>query len=79
MAVHKYNYPELLNQIKKLSTSEKILLVEDIWDSINFSDDDLSVTDKQKTELDKRLLEYKKNPNDGSSWEEVKNRLKSDL
>ena len=79
MSVQNYIYPDLINQIKKLSTSEKILLVEDIWDSITLSENELSVTDNQKKELDKRLLDFKNNPSNGTSWEQVRNRLKSNL
>ena len=66
---------QLLNKIKKLSVSERILIVEDIWDSIAYSNENLPVTDRQKKELDKRLVSYSKNPSDGSSWKEVKSRI----
>jgi putative addiction module component (TIGR02574 family) len=72
-------YPDLMEQIQKLSVSEKILLIENIWDSITLSGNELSVNNKQKIELDKRLADYNKSPEDGSTWEEVKNRLKSNL
>ena len=72
-------YPDLMEQIQKLSVSEKILLVENIWDSITLSGNELSVTNKQKIELDKRLSDYNKSPEESSTWEEVKNRLKSNL
>ena len=38
--------------ILNLSVSERIQLVEDIWDSIAEVPDSLSLTDEQKTELD---------------------------
>lgn len=70
---------QLLNKIKKLSVSERILIVEDIWDSIVYSNENLPVTDRQKEELDKRLVSYSKNPSEGSSWNEVKNRIQKQL
>lgn len=69
----------ILSEIKKLSVSERILIVEDIWDSIALSSDQLSVTTEQKSELDKRYLDYKKNPETGTSWEDVKRKIESDL
>lgn len=79
MAVQNYSNTNLLDQIKRLSISERILIVEDIWDSMALSKEELPITEKQKKELGKRLKDYKKNPNDGASWEEVKNRITSNL
>jgi len=70
---------EILSQIKKLSVPERILIVEDIWDSIILSNEELSVTDKQKKDLDKRLKDYKNDQTGGSYWSEVKNRIESKL
>ena len=50
---------ELIKQIDKLNLSEKLILVEDIWDSIARSNDTLPLYEWQKTELDKRYEEYK--------------------
>jgi putative addiction module component (TIGR02574 family) len=69
----------LLSEIKKLSVSEKILIVEDIWDSIALSGEELSVTPEQQEELDKRVHDYQSNPENGSSWDDVKRRLESNL
>ncbi len=68
-----------LEDIKKLSVAERILLVEDIWDSISSSGEELPITDEQKKELDSRLESYKKNPDEGKSWKEVRDNIKSRL
>lgn len=62
--------------IQGLSLSERILLAEQLWDSIVDSQDSLEVTDSQKKILEERFAAYKKSPNEGSSWEEVKNEMK---
>ena len=59
-----------------LSVAERILLVEEIWDSIAADQESLPVTQAQKDELDRRLAAYEANPTAGSSWEEVKARLR---
>ena len=51
MAVPDYIDSIILTQIKNLSIFERILSVEDIWDSIALSKDKLSVTAKQKKSL----------------------------
>ena len=63
----KYNVSEIL----KLSVSERIHLVEDVWDSIAAVPDSVPITEAQKKELDKRLKAYHKNPDTGSPWETI--------
>jgi len=41
--------------------------------------DDGELTDTDKTALDVALAEYQKNPDAGSSWEEVEARLRAKL
>ena len=62
--------------IKKLSIAERILMVEEIWDSIADDQASVEVTSAQKDELDRRLDAYNDSPDEGRSWEEVKQRLK---
>ena len=64
-------------QIKKLSVAERVLLVQDIWDSIAEEQESLKVTDAQCQELDRRNDAYSDSPSDGASWEAIKNRLKA--
>ena len=61
--------------ILNMSVSERIQLVEDIWDSIAEVPEAISLTDTQKRELDYRLDAYHKNPSAGSPWEEVRERI----
>lgn len=64
-----------LEELRALSTAEKIQLVEDLWDLIVESDDDIGLTDAQKAELDRRLEEHEKNPREGISLEEFRQRI----
>lgn len=68
-----------INEIIQLSVSERIQLAEDIWDSIAANPEAVAVTDNQRQELDKRLEDYKKNPEAGSSWDEVRKRITNSL
>ena len=61
--------------ILELSIPERILLVEDIWDSIVDFPDSIKLRDEQKKELEARLNSYHKNSNLGSPWEDVKKRI----
>jgi len=62
--------------IDQLSVAERILLVEEIWDSIADAPDEVPLTDAQRSELDRRLDAYEADPHAGSTWEEVKARLR---
>ena len=64
-------------EILKLSVSERIRLVEDIWDSIAEIPESVSLTDEQEAELDRRLDAYKRNPQKGSPWDIVRKRITS--
>ena len=61
--------------IDRLSLAERILLVEEIWDSIAAESEVLEVPQPHKDELDRRLAAHDANPHSGSSWEDVKTRL----
>ena len=63
--------------IDQLSVAERILLVEEIWDSIAEEVNASDLTQAQKDELDRRLAAMGADPRAGSSWEEVKARLLS--
>ena len=59
-----------------LSISERIQLVEDIWDSIEKVPESLQLSEEQKIELDRRLDSYRDDPGKGSPWDEVCARIK---
>jgi len=66
----------ILETIRELSVDERIQLVEDIWDSIALAPESLELTEPQRRELDRRLALHAENPNRGSTWAEVRSRLK---
>ncbi|MBI5472594.1 MAG: addiction module protein [Ignavibacteriae bacterium] len=63
---------QIFEQAKKLSVAERILLVEDIWDSIAADKETIELTQSQKDELDRRSEWFDKNPSKGKTWEEIK-------
>ena len=64
-------------EILKLSVSERILLVEDIWDSIAEAPEEIALSQAQELELDARLDAYHMNPTEGSPWAIVKDRIRA--
>jgi putative addiction module component (TIGR02574 family) len=68
---------ELLSKILQLSISERIQLVEDIWDSIASIPDAVNLTPDQKEELDRRIAKYRQNPETGIPWAALRDQLLS--
>ncbi len=64
--------------VENLSIAERIMLVEQIWDSIVAEQGSLKVTKAQQHELDRRLEAYQASPNRGANWEDVKARIQSE-
>jgi putative addiction module component (TIGR02574 family) len=65
-------HPELFD----LPLADKLRLVEDLWDSIASGDDQLPIPGWHLRELDRREQEQSSNPETGSSWDEVKARIR---
>lgn len=58
-----------------LTVSERIQLVEDLWDSIADAPELLQLTDTQRAELDRRLEAYRNNPDEVIPWEALRREL----
>lgn len=68
---------ELKKEIESLPLSEKILLVEDLWDSIAKSQNKIELRKWQKEELIRRYDKYEKGDLELSDCEKVHNELRS--
>ena len=68
-------HPLLKVDISQLSVAERIQLAQDLWDSILTTPASIRISEAQQQELDRRLEEYNQNPMQGSSWEQMKQRL----
>ncbi len=60
-----------------LSPSEKLQLVEDLWDDLAATPEAVPVHDWQRRELARRKANLMKNPASGLAWEEVKRRVRA--
>ena len=63
----------LMEQIVRLKPAERLELIGVVWDSL--SPDDLPITEAERALLDARLADMESNPDDQSSWADVKSRL----
>ena len=65
----------LTEELRKLSKSEKILLINDLWDEVAQHGDEISLSQTQERMLDERYAQFLENPEEGKSWKEVKRDL----
>ena len=63
----------------KLGRAERLQLVEDLWDSLASEDISSSVPDWKRDELRRRKEKYLQQPSTGRSWEQVKQRARSQV
>ena len=64
-------YAEILN----LPPSERLQLLEAIWDSLIEVPEAIPVSQEIKDELDRRLGAYYRNPETARPWDEIKGEL----
>jgi putative addiction module component (TIGR02574 family) len=64
-------------EIAPLSTPEKILFVEELWDSITVDESSVPVPPSHQQELDRRLQSYEAAPGNLLSLEELQGRVES--
>ena len=66
-----------IDEIKQLDITERILLVEEIWDSIAREQENVGVSEYEKEILDTRLALLEENSNTLMSWDEIKSKLRA--
>lgn len=66
----------LTTEISRLTSVEKLQLVEAIWDDLASGKDPLPVPDWHRQILAEDEARYQANPTEGSPWSEVKARIR---
>jgi putative addiction module component (TIGR02574 family) len=66
---------DILRDASNLTPAERILLVEEIWDSLSIDPDRIPVTKNHQRELDRRLVNLRKSPRAGSDWKTARARI----
>jgi putative addiction module component (TIGR02574 family) len=70
---------ELVEEIKKLEKSERLLVVEGVWESIVSNNEEIPIHDWQKKELDKRYRDYKADTTKLHSVNDIHDEIKANL
>jgi putative addiction module component (TIGR02574 family) len=66
---------ERFPEVQKLSPSEKLAFVSELWNELEAEPNSIPVSAEIVAELDRRMAEFQKNPTHFKTWEEVKQRL----
>lgn len=61
--------------IQSLSTPERILLAEQLWDSVRYKSDNIEISKELKQLLDSRLADLESDGDLGDSWEDIKAKI----
>lgn len=67
---------EIKDEIGRLDLSERLLLVEDVWDAIAASNAELPMPEWQKQELDRRQKAYESGELGLHDWHSVHEELR---
>ena len=69
--------PSDLSKLQALPVSEKLLLVEVLWQSIGDSNDEPEVSEAEKRELDSRWARFERDPSRALTLEQFDTLLKA--
>jgi putative addiction module component (TIGR02574 family) len=63
------------SEIEHLSVVERLDLIGEIWDTLEDSSEVLPITEAQRREIVAIFDRYQREPNSGSSWPDVRQRI----
>jgi putative addiction module component (TIGR02574 family) len=64
-------------ELARLTAAEKILLLEDLWDSIAAEESSVPVPQSHREELDRRLAQYEKEPGKLLTLDDLRGRIEA--
>jgi len=69
----------IIESFRKLSPSEKIRLLQELWDEVAEEAARMPLSESHRRLLDERLQQHSENPDDVEPWEKVRNDTLSEL
>lgn len=64
----------LIKELSRLNKSEKIILVEALWDSIASDPEQVDVPEHHRSILEERLQTLDKDTYNGKAWDEIRDK-----
>jgi putative addiction module component (TIGR02574 family) len=69
----------IIESFRKLSSSEKIRLLQELWDEMAEEATRTPLSESHRRLLDERLQQHSENPDDVEPWEKVRDDILSEL
>ena len=66
---------ERFPEVQKMSPSEKLLLVSELWNDLEAHPSEVPVSPEILAELDRRMEQFRQNPSEFTTWETIKERI----
>ena len=66
---------ERIPELNRLTPSEKLLLVSELWNDLAAHPTDVPVSREQMAERDRRMAEYRRDPSKVTTWEAIQKRI----
>lgn len=66
---------EKFPEVQKLSPTEKLLFVSELWNDLEANPTDVPVSKETLGELDRRMEHFRQHPDQFTTWESVRDRL----
>jgi len=64
-----------IDHILELPTADRVAVVQEIWESLVENPEHVEITAAQREELERRWIDFQRNPDEGESWSDVKKSL----
>jgi putative addiction module component (TIGR02574 family) len=61
-----------LDEVSRLSVTERLAVISEIWDTIVAEGDPLPVSEEMGAEFDRRLAEHAADPSAALDWSEIR-------
>lgn len=68
---------EKIPGVADLTAREKLLLVTELWDDLAMHPEEIPVPPEHIAELDRRMEHYRADPDDVTTWEAIKERIRA--
>jgi len=68
---------DTLPSVKALTPDQKLALVSELWDDLAAHPDKVPVSPEQLAELDRRMEAYRRDPNQVTTWDAIRERVQS--
>ena len=66
---------EKFPEVKRLSTSDKLIFVSELWNDLEANPTAVPVSREIIAELDRRMAHFRQHPDEFTTWEAVKERI----